>query len=225
MRLFLSFVFLYLTAFLPPIGEEWFLQKKQMLISLGGDCSPADALRSCSLRFKTFPFDWIATFEQKSLIMLLKDDFAHFFDERYLTVKSDHVLCNTYYGIEFHHEGSWKKEFYNDNFEKLKDKYIRRIERFRLLKKYQGQVCFFRAFNGTALQANKLKQVLRNFFPNLNFNLIMISSQPERRLSYNRLSKRILMVYFPKNLEKEERVIHFYQPLFNYFTKPFSEKL
>jgi uridine kinase len=76
----------------------------------------------------------------------LKKILKYFLDDNYLisTNKDPYPLLNTYYNIEFLHEGVFNNELFNDNIQKLKNKYTKKIERFRNLSEYTGNVVFFK---------------------------------------------------------------------------------
>ena len=164
-----------------------------LYISLGSICEPAKQLREKGLRKGAFPFDWMLSVNGDKLIEILEDDFTYFLDSRYLVpFVNNKVLLNTYYQLEFSHEGEWKKPYPYFQYTKLRAKYARRIERFRKIKKYKGPVYFFRqswplsthpnyAFSHIANleisedYARRLFYALQRYFPKVDIRLIVIN--------------------------------------------------
>lgn len=167
----------------------------KLIVSLGSGCDTALTLRDCNLRNAAFPFDWIVLDSHEKLILLLDDNFEFFTDKTmFLPLddpsKSDHPNClvNHYYDIFFYHEGTvlydWSDvEKYEEQLNRVKDKYDRRIDRFRQLSTYPGEVYFIRNFvSNNPQQANRhselaeeLRDALRRFFPELNFILAIVT--------------------------------------------------
>lgn len=116
-------------------------------IPIGFDCSISHYLRKVDLRKNALPFDWNVT-PCMSALSLIKNDFEHFlnfddlcflpptkrllFEEDGLNTKIINdmitpVVCRRY-GMLFPHDFS---EAGADDYERVKDKYKRRISRFR----------------------------------------------------------------------------------------------
>lgn len=167
-----------------------------LFVGLGSYCEAADILKSCGVRKAAFPFDWILSTDSKKLIKILENDFSHFLEEKYLVPakSSNMILLQTYYNMEFHHEGEWRGDSYylEHTMEKLVEKYKKRIERFRQLKSYKGKVFFIRFANKYSLEPNiyyqnkenieitdesslELHKALEEYFPELNFHLIIVN--------------------------------------------------
>jgi len=171
------------------------ISEDKLIVSLGSGCDTALTLRDCGLRNVAFPFDWLVTDSHEKLILLLDDNFEFFTNKTMFSPLedpriSDHPNClkNNYYDILFYHEGStlyeWSNaEKYEEQLNRLKDKYDRRIDRFRELSSYPGEVYFIRNFvSSNPIQANchselatELKNALRRFFPDLNFFLVIVT--------------------------------------------------
>lgn len=172
------------------------LSEDILFVGLGSYCESADILRSCGVRKAAFPFDWILSTDGKKLIEIMDDDFSHFLEEAYLVPakSSNTVLLQTFYHMEFHHEGLWHgdPDVLVQNREKLIKKYQRRVERFRQLKDYQGKVVFVRFANKYSLEPNvfyrcrenleitdasalNLYSALKRYFPELNFYLMIVN--------------------------------------------------
>ncbi len=189
-----------------PIGST----QEPLLVSLGSTCEVTHHLRYLGLRTAAFPLDWVLSLNNAQLIRLLEEDFVYFNDEEFLSGYST-LLLNTRYCLVFPHEGNWEVPFYSESLQNFKSKSQRRIDRFRELGSYQGQVLFFRsacvcAENSNAIYTDaenlhisdeysvELYQTLKNRFPDLNFKLIIMNCFNENEVRVALLRNR----YFPK---------------------------
>lgn len=192
------------------------LIQEPLFVSLGSVCEVAHALRGCEMRKAAFPFDWITTIDSGKFLTLLEQDFCHFLNPTYLRAVSGNPgpLLNTYYHIEFLHEGDFRGRSYSPNMRKLQDKYQRRIERFRKLAEYPGKVVFMRTayiysttdphrlyycadnLEITDAYASKLYSILQSRFPKLDFTLVVVNNYDghevyeEKRLHNNLIKIR-----------------------------------
>jgi hypothetical protein len=124
---------------------------KPLFISLGSTCVPAGILRNCGLRSAAFPLDWLMSLDNEGLIKAIQEDFDHFLDDDFL-IPDNFLLRNASgaslihldYHFEFVHEGDFFGLEYEKNMQGLKERYQRRIDRFRGLKDYRGTVIFIR---------------------------------------------------------------------------------
>jgi len=176
---------------------------------LGSYCEVALQLRYHNLRKEAYSFDWLETLSNESIIGILDNDFEGFLDDQYYVShpKYPFVIENTLHEFEFRHEEPDEKnkqdpEVFERQFEKISNKYKRRIQRFRDIKNYKGKVIFIRSafdFNNeknpywgdpsqafvTAAQAQNLKNCLERYFPDIDFLLVIINhaDQEEQGLS------------------------------------------
>ncbi len=182
-RFFSSFFILCLSLF----AEE------PLVVSLGCNCGLTGYLRESGIRKAAYPFDWILSIDFPKLVELFEDDFLYFLDDRFLVADRGGLLFQTYYHLEFSHEGDWKGANYNvERLYEFKTKYLRRIDRFRQIKDYEGDVFFIRAvypdrsiqnlwyshpsnFDVTDEWACKLYDSLRGLFPNTNFTVFILN--------------------------------------------------
>lgn len=109
-------------------------------ISLGGDCHIAAALSKHGLRSASGPFDW-CTSSFEGVLRLLENDFIDFLDYQNLRVDMGLPKCfdDTKYHINYNHE---IKDSLENDYTEIKEKYQRRIERFRIMT--QEPTCFVR---------------------------------------------------------------------------------
>jgi len=178
-----------------PEVEQAQLDEGYLFVSLGSNCGVAGILRASDLRNAAFPFDWMVTYDGEKFIELLDNDFAFFLDPKYLHVEPSDpgYLIQTYYHMEFLHEGDFRGQAYISSLEKLQSKCERRIERFRQLKNYSGKVTFIRSSYIDSLidphiyvsnenieltddYSIRLYESLKIFFPKLNFTLIILNT-------------------------------------------------
>ena len=170
-----------------------------LLVSLGSHCEIAGMMRAYQIRKTAFPFDWLVTLDHEHYLEILKDDFEHFLDTQYFIQHPIYptILENCFYEIEFRHDWPFSDFTINpercaQQIQEMNSKYNRRIGRFRKLKNYPGKVIFFRlAFDVnndskpfwgkpdqskvTYEQALSLKRVLDEYFPDLQFTLVIVN--------------------------------------------------
>jgi len=115
-------------------------------VSIGYDCSPASALRGLGLRPAALPFDWVVS-SVDALEKCIGDRFAQYHKGLRLNTSKTRVIDA--YGFEFPHDyptveterkevgecefgesGKPIVENWMDDYEEVKAKYDRRIERF-----------------------------------------------------------------------------------------------
>ena len=174
--------------------EELLKSNEPLFVSLGSYCEGAHMLKFCERRKAAFPLDWIISFDGEAVIEMLQNGFDDLFNEVHFIPygPAGHLLHNRYH-LEFLHEGNFNQD-YEDQFEDLKQKYTRRIDRFYSLKDYQGKVYFIRnayIYSTTNLHrffqcsanieitedyAMRLYQALKFVFSDLDFDLLVINS-------------------------------------------------
>jgi len=116
-------------------------------ITLGSECSPASALKELGKREFALPFDWIVS-SIWSIQQCLEEDFSQFHTELYINDTKTRLIDK--YGFQYPHDyplehmdsteikedssnhitSSWR-----DHYQKIHEKYLRRIERFREILK------------------------------------------------------------------------------------------
>jgi hypothetical protein len=74
------------------------------IISLGGNCAPAAAIRNCFGITKAFPFDWWI-FRTEHLEHLISNNFERMFEEQDVVLyKNGESVISTKYWIWYHHD-------------------------------------------------------------------------------------------------------------------------
>jgi hypothetical protein len=134
------------------------IAEKPMFVSLGSSCIPAGMLRNGGLRDAAFPLDWLLSLDTDGVIKAIEDDFNNFLNDEYLIPDnfliqkaSGASLVHLDYHFEFVHEGDFFGSEYEENMHGLRDRYQRRIDRFRGLAEYPGTVVFLRCSYKMAL--------------------------------------------------------------------------
>lgn len=161
-----------------------------LFVSLGASCEVAHEFRSCGVRNRAYPFDWLLTLDPHGLVTLIQSDFEYFLKKEHLQLHN-RGFSDTFYDIEFRHDLYGMDTSFEEYLPTLQDKYKKRIDRFRQLNCYQGKVYFFRSayppyypplatshtncFAITPLQAKALKEALSQLFPKLDFTLVIIN--------------------------------------------------
>lgn len=188
---------------------EQTISQDPLFVSLGSSCTTAHMHRESGIRKAAFPFDWIISFDGEKLIELLEEDFLHFLDLDFLKVEGQ-ALLNTCYHLEFLNEGDWAEAACDIGEFSLKCQ--RRIHRFRQLGNYQGKIFFVRTAYPYSVTdphriwkfeenieispeyAQKLFNTLKHYFPNSDFELVIINGHTQAGFSIEgRPSDRILM--------------------------------
>ncbi len=161
------------------------LEKKNtaQIISLGGDCHTTIALRDLGFRKEAFPFDWVISTDHSVFIKILNEDFYNFLDENcFVIVDGVPSRRNIYYVFDFPHDFDLSEDRKSE-WASFKEKYERRIERFRALRLYQGKVFFIRTLWSQPteeVQENykrtiEIRDALDRYFPELDYTLIIWS--------------------------------------------------
>ena len=174
-----------------------------LFISLGSWCNVAINLKRNGMRKAAFPFDWIASVDCEKFLEIFTSDFKYFLDDNYLFIKDSHIF-NNYYNLEFPHDQCLPQEM-AELWATFKDKYMRRIDRFRELEHYKGKVYFIRSSFGYSndperhfkcaenisisdVYAWRLFHTLLDRFPQLDFTLIICDLVKEAKI----LSKNLI---------------------------------
>jgi len=160
-----------------------------LFVSLGSQCDTAVMLRENHLRFAAFPFDWILTRDHEGFLLILDTDFCFFVDESSLYRIPDYpqILDNAIYKIQFRHDWPFEdmsvnESRYQQQIAHMKDKYERRIARFRDLRNFEGKVFFIRTAGVESIDEKKAKQILSSltsYFPLLDFTLVIVNYREE----------------------------------------------
>lgn len=178
-----------------------------LYVSLGGCCEVASQLRHHHLRNDAYPFDWLITSSHDKFVQLLNDDFKYFLDENCMIRNTEYpaILDNHFYECEFRHDQSVNPtESIASHIQEILSKYERRITRFRHIREFGGKVFFIRcpydSQNGgpyfswredqeriTPEQSVELKATLNQYFPGVDFTLVIVNYVQENVGQFNDL--------------------------------------
>ncbi|GEM_PF-3846054 len=151
---------------------------KKICISLGGNCAPAQQFKMKKLSEAFFPFDWCIT-EFESIYKALETDFKDYIKLENLRtlelikLSDNRVFRDTHYKIIYPHDFSPDNEPLHD-YEFVRNKYYRRIDRFYQTLALGEKVYFFRT-GITKKEAIQLNNLITKKFPTLNYALVVIS--------------------------------------------------
>lgn len=185
-----------------------------LYISLGSTCKIGHTLKDCGLRLRSYPFDWITTIDSEKFIDLIDTNFQFFLDKRYLhgVTKDPYPLLNIYYNIELLHEGRFDRKNFEQNIALLKEKYTRRIDRFRNLNNYDGKVVFLRHCYKNSISdlarvyhdeknieiteeyALRLNEKMKKLFNKLDFTLIIVNNHESSEVIEERRIGNVIMI-------------------------------
>lgn len=138
-------------------------------------------------------------------IINLEDDFKYYLDDKYLILRKEPPMkailgdtqtddqmwiYNSYYNFAFNHESpgharlyeseKWEdgiNHFVNNNFEKFKERYQKRIDNFRYYIKNASHINFLiLRYNDYPL---KLENIIKKIYPDLSFNIYVYTGLEE----------------------------------------------
>ncbi len=110
-------------------------------ISLGWYCGVASSMSKNGIRSISGPFDWyFSSFE--GVLKCLDTDFECFLNMDNLVHEGGKLFVDKHLGFRYPHE---IKESLEHDFDTIKDKYCRRIERLLEIEKSSEGICFLRA--------------------------------------------------------------------------------
>jgi hypothetical protein len=171
-------------------------EKYDKIISLGCNCFIKFYLKHIEYEQETYFFDYIGC-PMWSVYELIKNDFSNLFNlneykNEYTIMGLPQIVTNSRYNLKFKHDLSVVKSKFDNEFSDFKEKYTRRIKRFRDLLMSSENVLFIRfeetKENRIIKQAykeqNKISELeyiklfskfLRSHFPELKFEIVFIS--------------------------------------------------
>jgi hypothetical protein len=172
-------------------------------ITIGYDCSPAAALRNMNLRKFALPFDWVQSNIQ-SIEACFRDDFARYHTELKFNSKKTRLI--DVYGFEFPHdypllstdelkgpasqdiispsdalgEGAYEEKPIAENwlnfYNIVKEKYDRRIERFRTFMKDPAPIIVLSRYHQKE-DIFRLKELFAKYYNKTNIRFINSSNK------------------------------------------------
>lgn len=162
-------------------------RKYDETVSLGSACQSAWQLEVNEVRKWAYPFDWLVT-SFDGLVAFIMNRGEGFLERDNLEVvevlKGDslsflHVVDRKY---DFH---SIHDFFFPDmyNYDKVKDKYERRIQRFFALLESDRKILFVRT-QISRNEATYLDSLLHRLYPHLEYTLVAVSGDPDAQMDW-----------------------------------------
>lgn len=163
------------------------------IIALGERCSTAWALRDLSLQAETMPFDWNGNHDEnktgkgglKGRVDLIENHFEKYFELEDLEsrplpphmAESEHgVVTNRRTGLRYAHD-FYKDQPLSENYQTVKEKYDRRVERFYRTMKISDRVMFVFLTLEEGYEDDYLVQQhrrLKGIFPNVRIDMLCL---------------------------------------------------
>lgn len=166
------------------------------IINLGGDCQIAYQMHINGIRKYALPFDKIIC-AADNLEQVLLNDFGGWLEkenlELVITERSKYIL-DARYDTRWLHDFRLSDNFMHD-YDAVFTTYQRRIERYRSLVRGQNSVVFLRK-NITRIQALRLRDVVSQLYPNLNFVLVALDSTDDFKQDWH--EHNIINLYLKK---------------------------
>jgi hypothetical protein len=131
------------------------------ICSLGPQCHNATFLKQCELKSCSYPFDWI--FSNYNIILhCIKDNFKIFLDKSYYIKMFDHGICQHRYYYEKENDPNMFNHFNVLENDEHYNYYIRCIDRFKNLLKYQECKLFTMFFiNMTEIDNDLINNIIK----------------------------------------------------------------
>lgn len=177
------------------------------LVSLGCMCSPKLSFQRLGRGAETLPFDWTRT-SLRGILHFMRSGFDDFFD--YVTVQPG---CGnmTMYRSQYH-------SFWHDNPDdpNMREKYMRRIERFQNIDASSQPVLFVRAVASTdeLADAEEFVQELHVRFGELAYLLLIIDFQYKQQgLALVNSVRGNLLLYHHRAEDREPSVAPYMKPI------------
>ena len=133
------------------IDSKFFDKKFDLIVSLGEDCACSSYLRRFNLQDYTYPFDWLTRASFTTRIDLLCNNFEKFlvkenivrlgfpYNTRQNTDEEEYE--DTFLKFNFYHDFN-KKLTFEENFQQVKARYNRRIDRFYKISEVSNKILF-----------------------------------------------------------------------------------
>jgi hypothetical protein len=159
-------------------------QPYDAIINLGGDCQVEHQLKTNNLREYALPFDYLIA-PCISVCRMLTNDFKGFLDKEQLAYKHDNgkYILDTAYDTRMIHDFILTPDFLND-YEQIKEKYMRRIERFRELLATKKKVLFIRK-RALKEEAQVLATIIKTLYPHLMYTLAILDGSESAKEAWN----------------------------------------
>lgn len=160
-------------------------KKYDIIYSLGRDCSCADYLKMNNLRLTSGPFDWLTNAGFEERFHLILNNFKNFMNiEDFKFLPKDETMfndeaCDYYENIKTHfyyYHDFPKGVPLSDSFNGIKEKYLRRIERFydKINNSQKVLLVWFSHYHNTSddVVLNLCNQLCQKFNKSIDFLII-----------------------------------------------------
>lgn len=157
-----------------------------LVISLGGRCRTASALKLLKITEKTYPFDWTDYEDLPSKHLLTKCNLIanHFenafnfedFVELPSHIRKHKIIKNTTTGLQYIHDFPWETSV-KDFFPTFLEKHLRRVKRLYDDIEKANSVLFVFEDVHRKIPLNTIKtaiSILKKSFPNKNVNMLVL---------------------------------------------------
>jgi len=165
------------------------------IISLGQDCGVASAIRNLEYKDASYPFDWSV-----SLLPFITQCFQSKFSNlsNLFPKTSKGTLGKTIIenNIYFYHDLLFNDLINNPkNIDNFNQKYKKRSERLHNLLESNNKILFIRkAANDSLNDIIKLKNIIKNNYPNLQFKILLLNN-------LNETNNDPEIIYFHKHID------------------------
>lgn len=193
--IFLSIFLLNTLAFAEIENKYNLCKEKPIFISLGSRCIPALILRQYHLRSAAYPFDWMLSETFDNFYKIIETNFENFLCKESLIIDKTQPFIvrdqNTGFGYSHDFPVADQKirniaPNFLDAYEKVKEKYDRRIKRFLETVTSGKKIIFVRFEMGNGFEhALKIRNLLVTKYPMLNFYCIELSLSPTYKNAWN----------------------------------------
>lgn len=161
------------------------VQPYDAIINLGGDCQPSYQMYQNGLRKYALPFDSLIT-PCDSLLKIIEEQFDDFLNKENLELiiqGNQKFIIDKKYNIRLIHDFKLEEDYLND-YEIIKEKYERRINRFMELMENSRSILFIRKVINLK-QANRLAKMIEWLYPHLDFTILALDGTDEIKQAWN----------------------------------------
>lgn len=197
------------------------MKRYDLIVSLGSSCGVTMAMRRLYLQTASLPFDWLGSPSLPDVVAMIESDFANWFEKKDFVlwnVSHEKGVIHRFYknvrtGFGFPHEFS-NAEPFETNFERVREKYVRRTDRFRADLSKPGRVLFVYLeppYAQRLPEAGLIEALdrLRAKFPSADADLLYLYIEPERKEEVEtRVSERITSVGLDYRIFHQGRLMH-----------------
>lgn len=173
------------------------MKRYDVIIPIGSICKTSQNLRNLKLQNESLPFDWILTLDINQVKDMLSSHFAGFLEQENMEYKDKEseqtdIYMDTKTNIGFWHDFPHDVPL-NESYDKIKQKYNRRIDRLFKLIDQSHDILFFRTNTIRPESGYSLKEIIypkaqepdekiikwvediRKLFPHKNISLLEVS--------------------------------------------------